>query len=183
MLKGNIGNFVAFFIFALIIYSIISPYDKRNNLNLSEKVYAVYVYDGDTIKIDINGRKDIIRLLGIDCPEKEQQYGKKAKEFTMHFLGLDHNRKVAITLEFEEDNMRDKYGRLLAYVYNSHGEMLNKALLKNGLALPFFLEKGDKYTKIFKKLAREAKNNKINIWDSKNPLKETPYDFRHSQNP
>ena len=43
---------------------------------------VVGVIDGDTIDVLHNGQAERIRLNGIDCPEKKQAYGKKAKQFT-----------------------------------------------------------------------------------------------------
>src|SRR5213594_4041180 len=63
---------------------------------------VVGVSDGDTIKVLHNGKAEKIRLHGIDCPEKGQPYGTKAKQFTSEMVfgrevvirdyGLDNNR-------------------------------------------------------------------------------------------
>src|SRR2546422_7359342 len=47
---------------------------------------VVGVTDGDTIKVMHNGRAEKIRLHGIDCPEKGQPYGTKAKQFTSEMV-------------------------------------------------------------------------------------------------
>ncbi|MEK6674427.1 MAG: thermonuclease family protein [Planctomycetota bacterium] len=100
---------------------------------------VVYIADGDTIDIDIpDGRKNVtrIRLWGVDTPEiahgkeKDMHFGPEAKQFAEDTL---ENRRV--TIELVPNKTRDKYGRLLAYVFlESDGTMYNELLLENGLA-------------------------------------------------
>ena len=70
-------------------------------LTFSGKV--VKISDGDTIQVLRNGRAEIIRLAGIDCPEKEQPFGQAAKRFT-----LDLAIQKSVTVEVETT---DRYGR------------------------------------------------------------------------
>ena len=173
--KNFIQNFILFFTVVLIILSIISG-NSRNPVN-NLQTYAEWNYDGDTITAILNHHKEKIRLIGIDCPEHDQKYGMKAKKFTEHFLGLDHSKKSKITIELDTQK-RDKYGRLLAFVYNDKGKMLNAALLRNGLAVTLFINPNRKHREEFKKLLYEAKKEKLNIWNPDNPLKETPSEYR-----
>ena len=75
------------------------------------------VVDGDTIVVNYQGQKEKVRLLGVDTPETVdprrpvQYYGKEASAFTKKMLA----GKI-IRLEFDQ-NKRDKYNRLLAYVH------------------------------------------------------------------
>ena len=76
------------------------------------------VVDGDTI---ILSTKERVRLIGVDTPETKhpnkpvEQYGKEASAFTTRIV---EGKKV--TLEYDQEK-RDKYGRLLAYVYLEDG--------------------------------------------------------------
>jgi endonuclease YncB( thermonuclease family) len=54
------------------------------------------VSDGDTIKVHKDGKQVKIRLAAIDCPEKKQPYGQKAKQFT---AGLVAGKVVKVSKE------------------------------------------------------------------------------------
>ena len=71
-------------------------------------------------------------------------------------------RKV-VKLEFDV-SPRDKYGRLLAYVYLENGEMLNKKLLKKGYAQVATYPPNVKYVEDFKTIQKEARENKVGFW-------------------
>lgn len=102
-----------------------------------------WVYDGDTVKVDGVGK---VRLLGIDTPEKtvserdktfrragiaSKQLRRGAKRAT-DFLRRNAKGQV-VTLTFDRDK-KDHYGRTLAYVTLADGRMLNRELLREGLA-------------------------------------------------
>ncbi|MGZ4785231.1 MAG: thermonuclease family protein [Acidimicrobiales bacterium] len=94
------------------------------------------VVDGDTIEVDLAGHDEKVRLLGIDTPETHhptkpvQCYGKEASDRTTQLLpaGTD------VRLE-RDDEERDDYGRLLAYVYRSSDDLfVNLDLVQQGYA-------------------------------------------------
>lgn len=93
------------------------------------------VFDGDTLLVLTGGREEKVRLLGIDAPETDGPYtsleplGEEAKERAAE---LALGRKVG--LAHGGTTLRDKYGRLLAYVHLPNGRVLNEALLEEGLA-------------------------------------------------
>lgn len=87
---------------------------------------VVGVTDGDTIKVLHNGRAEKIRLHGIDCPEKGQPFGTKAKQFTSEMVF-----GKTVTLHVTD---RDRYGRTVADVILSDGRVLNRELVAAGLA-------------------------------------------------
>ena len=90
----------------------------------SGKVMAVT--DGDTIKVMHQGRAERVRLAGVDCPEKHQAFGKKAKQFT---AGLAMSQEVNVIAQ-----KKDRYGRTLGYVILPDGRNLNRELVQAGLA-------------------------------------------------
>lgn len=75
---------------------------------------VIRVADGDTITILTEGKEQKrIRLYGIDCPEKKQPFGQKAKQFTS-------NKVFGELVEVEEKDI-DRYGRtvgIVKYGYN-----------------------------------------------------------------
>src|SRR5207245_8039450 len=87
---------------------------------------VVGITDGDTISVMHNGRAEKIRLNGIDCPEKGQSYGNKAKQFTSQLV---FGKEVAI-----KDHGLDKYGRTIGDVVLPDGRTLNRELVAAGLA-------------------------------------------------
>lgn len=132
--------------------------------NISNDLFEVLkVVDGDTIEINYNGNKEKVRLIGVDTPEtvhptKEvQTYGKEASSFTKSQL-----TGKKITLEFDVQQ-RDKYGRLLAYVYLD-GKMFNKTLLEEGYAQIATFPPNVKYVDEFKQIQAKAKEEKKGLW-------------------
>ncbi len=79
---------------------------------------VVGVIDGDSIRVMHRGKAEPIRLLGIDCPEKRQPFGTRAKEYTSELVfGQD------VTVYGDK---RDRYGRRLAEVLLPDGRSLNQ---------------------------------------------------------
>jgi micrococcal nuclease len=94
------------------------------------------VVDGDTIVVDLGGRSEKVRLLGIDTPETKsptkpvQCFGKEASAHLSELLAPGS----AVRLE-RDATERDIYGRLLAYVYRlSDGLFVNLDLAEGGYA-------------------------------------------------
>ncbi len=86
---------------------------------------VVGVMDGDSIRVMHEGQAEQIRLLGIDCPEKRQPFGTRAKEYTSE---LAFGQEVRVY-----GDKRDRYGRRLAEVLLPDGRSLNQELIKAGL--------------------------------------------------
>ena len=95
---------------------------------------VVHVADGDTIVVDVGGRTEKVRILGADTPEivdprrPVQCYGPEASAHTK--VRLAPGTRVSLETDAE---VRDKYGRLLAYVYIG-GARYDDELLRLGLA-------------------------------------------------
>ena len=88
--------------------------------------HVVAVSDGDTITvIDDNKQKHVIRLMGIDAPEKTQAFGQKAKE---SLSDLVFNKDVSVTW-FK----RDRYGRTVGQVHVADTDVCLEQI-KHGLA-------------------------------------------------
>ena len=105
---------------------------------------VVESFDGDTIGVDMAGKVEKVRLIGVDTPETHkpntpvQCYGPEASEFTKsHLLGT----AVRLEADYTNDN-RDRYDRLLRYVYTQDGTLWNAKLVREGygfayLSFPF----------------------------------------------
>ena len=131
---------------------------------LSKAYDVIRVVDGDTIIVDINGTEERVRMIGIDTPEsvhpdaeKNTQYGKVASQYTSSRL---EGQQVSLEYDVEE---RDKYGRLLAYVYLD-GEMFNAELVRKGYAMVYTYPPNVKYVDTFTQLQKEARSEKLGVW-------------------
>jgi micrococcal nuclease len=139
----------------------------HNKLLIDSNV--VRVIDGDTLKITLNGREETVRLLLIDTPETVhpnkpvEPFGKDASNFTKNTL--PQNSKIQVELGISE---RDKYGRLLAYVYKN-GKMINEQLLEKGLArVAYIYPPNTKHIDEFRVIQSRAQKQAIGIWSIEN---------------
>ena len=85
---------------------------------------VVSVLDGDTIEVLHNQHPERIRLSGIDCPEKGQAYGKRAKQAASELV---FGKEVTL-----QTHGQDKYGRTIADVLLPDGTNVNHTLVKEG---------------------------------------------------
>ncbi len=137
--------------------------DKENDLQLHE-YKVVRVVDGDTFVIDYNGTNEKVRLIGVDTPEsvhpnesKNTEEGLKISDYSKSRLS---GKVVKLELDVQE---RDKYGRILAYVYID-GKMYNKELLELGYAKISTYPPNVKYVDDFKEIQSKARENKVGLW-------------------
>jgi micrococcal nuclease len=123
------------------------------------------VLDGDTIEIERNGRKESIRLIGIDTDELEkdrvdpESYAWQATMFVFSLIEPDPQVK----LEFDRER-EDKYERTLAYVYLPDGRMLNKEVIANGWAKTLTIEPNSRHAKDFAAAEAHARQARIGRW-------------------
>ena len=125
---------------------------------------VVSVTDGDTIVVLSGSARFKIRLNGIDCPEHDQAYGQKAKEFTLAIAG---QKAVSVTVRDI-----DRYGRSVGDVAVG-GVSLNERLVEAGLAWQYRKYSNDERLARLERDAREAKRG---LWNEANPV--APWDFR-----
>lgn len=130
---------------------------------------VVGVSDGDTIRVMHRGSEAKVRLFGIDCPERDQAFGNKARRFTA---------KMAFgkVVEVQEVD-RDSYSRIVAWV-SVDGKSLNKELLRAGLAWWYRYYAEDEHE--LEKLESEARASRIGLWSRPNPT--PPWEFRRGGN-
>lgn len=121
---------------------------------------VVKVFDGDTIKL-ANGEK--VRYIGIDTPEMNYEKGppqymaEQAREFNRRLV----DGKI-VKLEFDVQK-RDKYNRLLAYIY-VEDTFVNGRLLEEGYAKIFIMPPNVKYADELLRLQRKAREGKKGLW-------------------
>lgn len=123
------------------------------------------VADGDTILVDMYGETETIRFIGVDTPETHhpskpvQCFGPEASDYTTNKIVGEYVRLEADPLS---DN-RDRYDRLLRFVYTKDGELLNQSLVSDGFG--FAVEAFD-HTKMkaFLNSQELAKSQQRGLW-------------------
>jgi micrococcal nuclease len=141
--------------------------EEDNRRLLDAKVTRVV--DGDTMKLTIDGKKETVRLLLVDTPEsvnpnipEPQPFAIEASNFAKKMLT---NKDVQIELDVSE---RDKYGRLLCYLYID-GKMFNEILLEQGYArVAYVFAPNTKYVDQFRAIQDKAREKEIGIWSIEN---------------
>lgn len=114
---------------ALIVALAMGTLDLEYPATASKKSYnakVIGIADGDTVVIRRNGRKEKVRLFGVDCPEKRQAFGSDASQFT-HLATLNTNVTVVPV-------QQDRYGRVVAYLILENGRNFNYLLVSEGFA-------------------------------------------------
>lgn len=126
---------------------------------------VVKVVDGDTIHVLVAGRREKVRYIGVDTPETKhpakgvQCYGRAASAFNRRLVG---GEPVRLVRDVEE---RDRYGRLLAYVYRLRdGLFVNAELARLGYAQPLAIAPDIRHAARFAALARKARRDGRGLW-------------------
>jgi endonuclease YncB( thermonuclease family) len=132
---------------------------------------VVGISDGDTITVLQNKTQYKIRLYGIDTPEKSQDFGNKAKQFTSDLV---FKKDVKV---IQEDT--DRYGRIVGTVFVD-GICVNEKIVKNGYAWVYRKYCDKPVCKEWMKLEVQARENKAGLWSLPNPI--PPWQFRHNEN-
>ncbi len=144
-----------------------------------QKTTVTRIIDGDILQALYGEREKRIRLIGIDTPESrinknakrdanmsEQdiktiiEMGRKSKKYVDGLV----KRGDLVTIEFDAQE-RDKYGRLLCYVYLSNGKMLNEEILKAGYAVIMSIPPNVKHKDMFLRAYKQARDRKVGLWE------------------
>lgn len=141
-----------------------------NDVELPPEANAVVerVVDGDTIEVNIAGREETVRLIGIDTPET------KKPDTPVECFGPEASARLAELLpegtpvRLERDiDARDRYGRLLAYVYREPDDLfVNVVLVDEGLARPYPFAPNTTHAARFAAAADVARSNGVGLWSA-----------------
>jgi len=164
-------------IFFSILFFTLSA--NSQNINLLDTATVIRIVDGDTLKINYKGKEESIRLIGIDTPESKPNkkamrdaerskddiktiiaMGKQATAFTKILVQPGN----IVRIEFDVQS-RDKYKRLLGYIWLSNGKMLNEEIVKAGYANLMTYPPNVKYQERFLRAYREARENNRGLWN------------------
>ena len=127
------------------------------------------VVDGDTIQVDVRGSKETVRLLGIDTPEtvdhrkSVQCFGRAGSDRMKAFV----EGKSVILVDDSTQGNRDKYKRLLRYVYlpDSVKTFVNGEMVKQGYAFSY-RQYPTKFLERFNAWEKYARENNLGLWGS-----------------
>jgi micrococcal nuclease len=142
------------------------------------------VNDGDTISIKSAGlsgagpRIERLRLIGIDAPEMGQ--GKWGREAKKRLKELVNGSSRVVNVEFDVEQ-RDKYGRLLGYIWSKDGSMINERMVEEGYAVLYTIRPNVRYVDRFIRAEKKARGNRLGIWGT-DGLRQRPSDWR-KENP
>jgi micrococcal nuclease len=117
---------------------------------------VVRVIDGDTIVVQLDGAREHVRYIGIDTPEMDDErpaVRRRAAAAKEANARLVDGRRVRLELDAER---RDRYGRLLAYVWVGD-TLVNEVLVRTGHAAPYTVPPNVKYADRFLDAARDAR--------------------------
>lgn len=131
--------------------------------------YAVdRVVDGDTIIVTIDGTAERIRLIGVDTPETVDPnkpvecFGPEASNYVKSLLG---GKKVGLESDSSQGD-KDKYNRLLRYVYLSDGTNVDEDIITKGYGHEYTYNLPYRYQDQFINAEQLAQSKKIGLWAS-----------------
>lgn len=139
---------------------------SKSRSAIPSETRVVRIIDGDTIVVQINGVQEKVRLIGVDTPEifdargSAQCFGEEASEFTKSLL---ENQAVRLEADVSQDD-RDKYGRLLRYVFLNDGTFVNKEIISQGYGHEYTYRRPYKHQTEFKTAELNAREAKKGLW-------------------
>jgi len=142
----------------LILFLFLLPTDLAGRV--------VGIEDGDTITMLSDSRQVRVRLFGIDCPERGQDFGRTARK---RVSTLCYHTVVRVEIKGN-----DVFGRTLGIVYLADGRNLNQLLVDEGLA--WWYRKYSPRDKKLKSLEEAARKAKRGLWSVEDPT--PPWEYR-----
>lgn len=127
---------------------------------------VIKVVDGDTVDVNINGKTQRIRVIGINTPEvvdprkTVECFGKEASNKAKELL---EGKKVRLEQDSTQGNS-DKYGRLLRYIFLEDNTDFGLTMIKEGYAYEYTYNIPYKYQQQYKQAQKEAEENRRGLW-------------------
>ena len=158
-------------ILAVAVYTATAGDDSGGSPASEQKSVGkvIRVVDGDTIHVMVGGRDETVRYIGVDTPESVKPgtpvecFAKRASAFNQRLV---EGEKVRLVRDAEA---RDRYGRLLAYVYRVRGKQkvfVNAALVRRGYAVPLTIPPNVAHAEKFRQLASAARRAGRGLWSA-----------------
>jgi len=168
----NYKQWLAVLALLLMVLWGVAPDDARQVLSSLDPMPPGYYrvtnfVDGDTLEVDMAGTMERVRFIGLDTPEKnhpDKPVQCFAEAASQHLKQLIGSQPVSLAADPVNQN-RDRYDRLLRYVYLPDGTLLNARQIADGYGfayLSFPFEKIDE----FKGLEDQARTRGLGLWGS-----------------
>ena len=152
---------IIIFVMLIIIFGYVLIFN-----NSSEYYQVVKIVDGDTIDVKMYDNTVRVRLIGIDTPELVDprrpvecfalEASNKAKEILT-------NQSVRLETDITQGD-RDKYDRLLRYVFLPDGTNVNQLMIAQGYAQEYTYELPYTYQEEFQQAEKSAQDNQLGLW-------------------
>lgn len=138
----------------LCLFSLASAQDLHDVLR---------VIDADTLVIDVDGVPERVRLIGVDAPaiypkSRVEPYGPQAAAFVAEQLA---EQRVSLKTDVQ---LRDRFGRLLAYARLSDGRDVGLLLAQAGLARALPIEPNTTYQALYAAAVAGAQSARKGLW-------------------
>ena len=119
---------------------------------------VVWVIDGDTIEVEIDGQEYRVRYIGIDTPERDMPYYEQATQANRQLV---ENQTILLVKDVSET---DRFGRLLRYIYLPDGTFVNAQLVETGYAQAVTFPPDVAFADHFRQLQEEARQSGRGLW-------------------
>lgn len=136
------------------------PTAQPQDAKLPNETTAVVtaIIDGDTIDVEINGAVYRLRYIGIDTPERGDDFYTESTEANRQLVA---GQTVTLVKDVSET---DRFGRLLRYVYLTDGTFVNAELVSTGYALAATYPPDVAHAEEFAQLQNDAQANAVGLW-------------------
>ena len=148
--------------------------DFEDTRKPGRSIFVEKIADGDSMEAVVMGKREEIRLIGIDAPElKQRPWGKRARKYLEKLVAASG---WEVRIEYDREK-RDQYNRILAYIWTRDGSLINEEMLRSGLAVLFTFPPNVKYVDRLRAAQAIARENKTGIW-GKDGLRQLPSEYR-----
>ncbi len=167
-----VGLLIAFLTIANLAIAFTQPKDRING----ELWIINRVISGQTVEASIANKDNTtiqrVRLIGLSAPLKEQSpWGDRARQRLSDLI-----KEQKVILEFDV-KQKDNSDRLLAYIWKDN-LLVNQYLVSEGLAIADSFAPNTKYDARISRAQSKARLQELGLWDTQNPLRLSPRDFR-----
>ena len=145
---------------------LLPPQGGQTDLVEIAHVEILKVVDGDTVEIDLDGHTERVRLIGVNTPETKHPtkpiecFGPEASAYMTQLLPKGAHVRIERDVE-----ARDRYGRMLLYLYlESDNLFINLDLISRGYGTPMSIEPNTFHRNDFVRAAAQAETANVGLW-------------------